>query len=307
MTKPNNGNSCQITCWALAALVGFLTMVLLVVLVDYSWTGAIFLAGVAFAVVGLVFSLLFCNTLPKPGEVAAHRAGSAPTVPAGKSATSAGTSAARPDAGVTARKAQAAAGDAVTSGKEAASLAAESAKAAAADAVQSVRDAAGDAADKAKDAAVRAKDATANLAKNTTDKAAEAKGVKPTSALAGEEDLASRKGDWKYDKDADGSAGDVTVEGVAPATLDRPRDGGADDLKRIKGIGPKLEKLCNSKGFYHFDQIANWTPAEVAWVNENLVGFKGRVSRDNWVQQAHLLATGTETEFSKRVDDGDVY
>ena len=57
----------------------------------------------------------------------------------------------------------------------------------------------------------------------------------------------------------------------------------------------------------HFDQIANWTEAEVAWVNANLEGFKGRVSRDGWVEQAKILASGEDTEFSKRVDKGDVY
>ena len=60
-------------------------------------------------------------------------------------------------------------------------------------------------------------------------------------------------------------------------------------------------------GFYHFDQIANWTDAEIAWVDSNLEGFKGRATRDEWVAQAKILAAGGETEFSKRVDDGDVY
>ena len=96
-------------------------------------------------------------------------------------------------------------------------------------------------------------------------------------------------------------------EGTRPVALDGPRGGTADDLKRIKGIGPKLEILCNELGFYHFDQIAAWTADEVAWVDENLQGFKGRVTRDAWVDQARRLAAGGETEFSKKVDDGDVY
>jgi len=96
-------------------------------------------------------------------------------------------------------------------------------------------------------------------------------------------------------------------EGTRPVALDGPRGGTADDLKRIKGIGPKLEILCNELGFYHFDQIAAWTADEVAWVDENLQGFKGRVTRDTWVDQARRLAAGGETEFSKKVDDGDVY
>ncbi len=92
-----------------------------------------------------------------------------------------------------------------------------------------------------------------------------------------------------------------------PEALSAARDGKADNLKKIKGVGPKLEKLLHSMGFYHFDQIANWTAAEVAWVDQNLEGFKGRVSRDTWVEQAKLLAEGKETEFSARVKKGDVY
>ena len=104
-----------------------------------------------------------------------------------------------------------------------------------------------------------------------------------------------------------GGSGPHASPGLRPATLDAPRAGQADDLKRIRGIGPKLEKMCNRLGFYHFDQIASWTDEEVAWVDQNLEGFKGRVSRDNWVQQAKTLASGGETEFSARVKKGDVY
>lgn len=92
-----------------------------------------------------------------------------------------------------------------------------------------------------------------------------------------------------------------------PEMLSAPRDGGADDLKQIKGVGPKLEKLLHSMGFYHFDQIASWRKKEVEWVDENLEGFKGRVSRDEWVKQAKVLAKGGETEFSKKVAKGGVY
>lgn len=96
-------------------------------------------------------------------------------------------------------------------------------------------------------------------------------------------------------------------EGVKPMTLEAPRGGQGDNLKKIKGVGPKLEKLCNRLGFWHFDQIAAWTGDEVAWVNANLEGFKGRVTRDHWVEQAKVLAAGGKTEFSERVEAGDVY
>jgi NADH-quinone oxidoreductase subunit E len=102
-------------------------------------------------------------------------------------------------------------------------------------------------------------------------------------------------------------AASAPAEATRPEALDAPRDGAPDDLKKIKGVGPKLEKLVNDLGFYHFDQIAGWTEAEVAWVDENLKGFKGRVSRDSWVEQAKLLAEGKETEFSTRVKKGEVY
>jgi NADH-quinone oxidoreductase subunit E len=94
---------------------------------------------------------------------------------------------------------------------------------------------------------------------------------------------------------------------VRPQGLAAARGGIADDLKRIRGIGPKLEELCHRLGYFHFDQIAAWTPAEVAWVDENLEGFHGRVTRDDWVGQAQLLAAGGHTPFSLKVDRGGVY
>jgi predicted flap endonuclease-1-like 5' DNA nuclease len=95
--------------------------------------------------------------------------------------------------------------------------------------------------------------------------------------------------------------------GRRPAALAQARGGVPDDLKQIKGVGPVLEQLLHSLGFYHFDQVANWTAEEVAWVDENLEGFKGRVTRDEWVAQAKILAAGGSTEFSRRVEDGEVY
>ncbi len=96
-------------------------------------------------------------------------------------------------------------------------------------------------------------------------------------------------------------------EGSKPETLAAARGGQPDDLKQIKGVGPKLENLLHSMGFYHFDQVAAWTDQEIRWVDQNLQGFKGRVSRDEWVKQAKVLASGGETEFSSRVKKNNVY
>lgn len=94
--------------------------------------------------------------------------------------------------------------------------------------------------------------------------------------------------------------------GKKPKVMKSPRQSGPDDLKLIKGVGPKLEKLLHEMGFFHFDQVASWTEEEISWVDQNLEGFKGRVSRDNWVEQAKLLADGKETEFSARAKKGGV-
>lgn len=89
------------------------------------------------------------------------------------------------------------------------------------------------------------------------------------------------------------NTGTGAAEAAKPAALDKPRDSGADDLKMIKGVGPKVEEMLNNLGIYHFDQIAAWNEAELAWVDEHLIGFKGRATRDEWTKQAALLATGS--------------
>lgn len=74
-----------------------------------------------------------------------------------------------------------------------------------------------------------------------------------------------------------------------PSGLEKPRAGKADDLKRISGIGPKLELTLNDLGIYHFDQITGWGKAEIEWIDDYL-SFKGRVERDKWIEQAKDLA-----------------
>jgi predicted flap endonuclease-1-like 5' DNA nuclease len=76
-----------------------------------------------------------------------------------------------------------------------------------------------------------------------------------------------------------------------PLRLAAPRDGKADDLKRIEGIGPALESLLNGLGIWHFDQIAAWTETDVAWVDGRMARFKGRIARDRWVAQAKMIVT----------------
>jgi predicted flap endonuclease-1-like 5' DNA nuclease len=84
-----------------------------------------------------------------------------------------------------------------------------------------------------------------------------------------------------------------------PELLDAPRATGADDLKLISGVGPKLEQTLNELGIWHFDQLAGLRKKEITWVDDRL-RFKGRIERDGWINQAKILAKGGETEFSKR-------
>ena len=95
--------------------------------------------------------------------------------------------------------------------------------------------------------------------------------------------------DRLLEPDAEDAEARDPVHPVAPQGLTAPRSGGADDLKKIKGLGPKAETTLNEMGIHHFAQIASWTVAEVAWVEENLKGFKGRVTRDDWVAQARAF------------------
>ena len=92
-----------------------------------------------------------------------------------------------------------------------------------------------------------------------------------------------------------------------PAVLAKARDGGPDDLKMIKGVGPVLEKALHASGVFHFDQVAAWKKADATWFDDNVKGANGRVMRDDWVSQAKILAKGGTTEFASKVKKGGVY
>lgn len=76
--------------------------------------------------------------------------------------------------------------------------------------------------------------------------------------------------------------------------------GAPDDLNLIKGVGPKLNTLLIGLGVTRFAQIASWTKAEIAEVDGFLGNFTGRIVRDNWVDQADLLAKGDLKGFAKK-------
>lgn len=97
---------------------------------------------------------------------------------------------------------------------------------------------------------------------------------------------ASEAADTKVEAPAEETA---AVETVRPSNLLDAPQGEADDLTQISGVGPKLNTKLNENGVYHFWQIREWGPAEVAFMDDQL-SFKGRIDRDDWIGQATKLA-----------------
>ena len=161
--------------------------------------------------------------------------------------------------------------------------------------------AASESAAKAERAAAASASAAA-VAAQAAPKAAASNGQAPSAATKPAQAKAAKAASpapaSKPDSGKAASAASDAAKETAPKAADKPkgltkaRGGKPDDLKLIKGVGPKLEALCNKLGFYHFDQIASWTEKEIAWVDDNLEGFKGRVTREDWVQQARDLMNG---------------
>ena len=96
-------------------------------------------------------------------------------------------------------------------------------------------------------------------------------------------------------------AGPVSARsvGTKPTTLVQPHNGGPDNLKQIKGIGPKIEASLQALGIFHLEQIASWNKANVEWVEAQL-SFKGRVRRERWVEQAQQLTPSTRALSADR-------
>ncbi len=288
MSQMTDAESCTRTCWIVAAILGLLFAILLIAAADWGWFGGI-LAGLILAVfMGLLLKYFFCT-----GDNAASGTSAGTGAASGTAAAASGGTS---DADARARSTGAVAP--ASAGREATTTA-----------------------DAASNAAVAASTSNAAAAADTSG-APDSDGpkVKPSTPLAGEAELAERKGNWKYEGDGDavsdeaagstdaGDANAAAAEATAapaaasagadaaaeaqPETLSGPR-GTADDLKRISGVGPKLEGVLNELGFWHFWQIAQWGPEEVAWVDSRLK-FKGRIERDNWIAQARAFSEGQE-------------
>ena len=85
-----------------------------------------------------------------------------------------------------------------------------------------------------------------------------------------------------------------------PAPSPAPAAGEADDLRKIKGLGPKMATLLTSLGVTRYEQIAGWTDADLDELDTKLGSFAGRPRRDNWVEQAKLLSSGDSAAYEAK-------
>ncbi|MEM6827298.1 MAG: helix-hairpin-helix domain-containing protein [Pseudomonadota bacterium] len=74
----------------------------------------------------------------------------------------------------------------------------------------------------------------------------------------------------------------------------------SDDLRQIKGVGPKLVNMLHEQGVTSFAQIAAWTESDIAEIDPKLGRFSGRIERDQWVEQAKLLISADTSAFSEK-------
>ncbi|TPW30451.1 NADH-quinone oxidoreductase subunit NuoE [Pararhizobium mangrovi] len=127
---------------------------------------------------------------------------------------------------------------------------------------------------------------------------------KPIKSVSG---TAKSNADGDRGKDADEKDGAKTVQSVdggeqgsakredgeQPPMIDKPKQ--PDDLKKINGIGPRIEERLQEIGVWTIRQISNWSDAEVAWVDAKL-SFRGRIEREEWVHQAKVLTNAGGAE-----------
>jgi predicted flap endonuclease-1-like 5' DNA nuclease len=98
--------------------------------------------------------------------------------------------------------------------------------------------------------------------------------------------------------DAIGGAGVAVAAAAQEARIEA--DENTQELIRIKGLGPKLAATLGELGINRIEQIAAWTDADIDRIDAQLGRFQGRIRRDEWVEQARLLAAGDTAGFEGR-------
>jgi NADH-quinone oxidoreductase subunit E len=308
MNGTNAKTACMTGCWLMAGAIGLVILVMMSVLGGMSLGASLFGAAIVTAVLGILLTWILCRPVEEAIIPAATtnvaRSGSAGTsvrtVPSGAVAPASDVAVVK----ATPVAAAVAAKPAVTEPAVTPSVTAVSAAkpAVAATAVTepaitqpAVTAAAKPKPAKPKSAAVSTSTAAGLAANGGAEPVTPAAAPKPATASGVPASFAA------LDDAAVASAG----AGQKPAGLTAPRDGRADDLKLIEGIGPVLEQRLHDWGIYHFDQISAWGPAEVAFADQNVPRFKGRASRDKWVAQARIIVADGIPAFLERAKTND--
>lgn len=94
------------------------------------------------------------------------------------------------------------------------------------------------------------------------------------------------------------------VAAAASVAQTAPAAASGDDLTLIKGLGPKIAAQLAGMGITSFAQIAAWDDAEIDRVDALMGRFAGRIRRDQWVEQARLLAAGDSAGFAAQFGNG---
>jgi len=140
--------------------------------------------------------------------------------------------------------------------------------------------------------APKVSEATAEAAREKVNAAAKADG-EPNRAMredaTGAESPAGK---------VDGGAAVASGKKAPRKLFDAPVGVAPDNLQLISGVGPVLERNLHAVGITTWAQVAKLTPEQIAEV-EGELGFKGRVLRDKWIEQADVLSRGGVEEYRK--------
>lgn len=300
MNNTSEKEACTKRCWYIGGGIGLLLAVILLALGGWGFIASVF-AGIVVAVIaGWLLQKLLCAGIEttsiasasqtRPAAQSAPTASAATTPGAGQNTTASGLMS---DPAVKAAPAAKATLAAKAPAKKASAKKPAVKKAAA---KKTAAKTAGAATTSSEPVVAPAPKKPAAKKAPAAQKAAAAPAVKkaPVKKVAS----APTKADTKPKAAAKPARKPVAADGK-PAMMSKARASGADDLKLISGVGPKLEGTLNELGVYHYDQVASWRKKEIEWVDARL-RFKGRIDRDGWIAQSKILAKGGETEFSKR-------
>ncbi|SRR4029453_12791303 len=93
---------------------------------------------------------------------------------------------------------------------------------------------------------------------------------------------------------------EVTAKHVLAGDRRETAAGPADDLERLKGVGPRLAAMLNAHGLTRFEQVAHLSESELERLDHDLGPFRGRLQRDRVIEQADYLARGDVDGFEQR-------